>query len=268
MVIATWNVNSVRARLEHLLRYLPKRGPDVLCLQELKVQEPDFPAEPLAELGYRAAVAGQKTYNGVAVLTRAPAGDPVVGFPHLPPDHPLNEQRRLLAVTVAGVRVVSAYLPNGEAVGSDKYAYKLAFFAELRRYLAAEVVARPHLVLAGDFNVAPEDRDLYDPEGWAGGVLCSPPERAALEAIRALGLVDCLRRHCPEAGVYTWWDYRGGAYWKNQGLRIDHLWATSALAAACTAAGVDRSPRQWTKPSDHAPLWAEFAVPPPVEEAP
>ncbi|MHB8765868.1 MAG: exodeoxyribonuclease III [Deferrisomatales bacterium] len=259
MLIATWNVNSIRARLEHLLRYLGDRQPDVLCLQELKGQDADFPFEPLAQAGYRAAVAGQKTYNGVAVLAREEPEDPVVGLPHLPADHPLNEQRRLLAVTVSGVRIVSAYLPNGEAVGSDKFAYKLAFFGELRAYLAAEAPRRGELLVAGDFNVAPEDRDVYDPGAWEGRVLCSEPERAALAALRSAGFVDCVRRHHEEGGVYSWWDYRGGAFWKGRGLRIDHLWATPALAARCTAAGVDLSPRKWQKPSDHAPVWAEFA---------
>jgi len=257
--IATWNVNSVRARLDHVLRWLDRAKPDVLCLQELKVQDADFPAESLREAGYLAAVAGQKTYNGVAVLAREEPRDAVLGLAHLPADHPLNEQKRLLAVTVGGVRVLSAYLPNGEAVGSEKYAYKLAFFRELRAYLDREYAAANPLVLCGDFNVAAEDRDVYDPQAWEGSVLCSAPERAALEDLRAFGFADCFRKHHQEAGRYSWWDYRGGAYWKNQGLRIDHLWATPNLAERCTASGVDESPRKWKKPSDHAPVWAEFA---------
>ncbi len=262
MVVATWNVNSIRARLEHVLRYLDQRQPDVLCLQELKVQDPDFPREPFEERGLHLAVAGQKAYNGVAVVATQPVEDVRVGLPHLPDDHPLNAQRRLVAATVGGVRVISAYLPNGEAVGSDKYAYKLSFFAELGEHLARDHRPDDPLVLAGDFNVAPDDRDVYDPEGWAGRVLVSEAERRALEALRSFGFVDCLRKHHDEPGVYTWWDYRGGAYWKNRGLRIDHLWATPPLADRCTDSGVDRSPRQWKRPSDHAPLWARFDTAP------
>jgi len=257
--IATWNVNSVRARLDHVLRWLDRAKPDVLCLQELKVQEADFPFEPLREAGYFAAVAGQKTYNGVAVLAREEPRDPVIGFAHLPAEHPLNEQRRLLAATVGGVRVVSAYLPNGEAVGSEKYVYKLEFFRELRAYLDQRCVPADPLVLCGDFNVAAEPRDVYDFAAWEGSVLFSEPERTALEELRAFGFVDCFRRHHDEEGRYSWWDYRGGAYWKNRGLRIDHLWATPGLADRCTASDVDESPRKWKKPSDHAPVWAEFA---------
>lgn len=256
--IATWNVNSVRARLDHLLRWLDRARPDVLCLQELKVQDADFPFDPLRESGYFAAVAGQKTYNGVAVLARHEPADSVVGLTHLPSDHPLNAQRRLLAATVGGVRVISAYLPNGEAVGSEKFAFKLAFFRELRAYLDRECSPEAPVILCGDFNVAPEARDVYDPEGWEGSVLCSAPERAALEELRTFGFTDCFRRHHEEGGRYSWWDYRGGGYWKNQGLRIDHLWATPPLAARCTASDVDETPRKWKKPSDHAPVWAEF----------
>lgn len=259
MILATWNVNSVRARVEHILKYLGRQPVDVLCLQELKVRDEEFPREPFQDAGFAAAVAGQKTYNGVAVLARTELENPIVGLPHLAPDHPLNQQRRLLAVTVQGVRVISAYLPNGEAVGSDKYAFKLAFLAELRTYLAAEAKRHSRLCLAGDFNVAAEDRDVYDPAAWQGRVLCSAPERAALEALRGVGFEDCFRRHHDQGELYSWWDYRGGAFWKNLGLRIDHLWATPALATVCTACEIDLSPRKWPKPSDHAPVRARFA---------
>jgi exodeoxyribonuclease III len=262
MKIATWNVNSIRARLEHVLRWLDLAKPDVLCLQELKVQDADFPAGALREAGYFAAVAGQKTYNGVAVLAREEPRDPVVGLTHLPGDHPLNTQRRLLAATVGGIRVISAYLPNGEAVGSQKFAYKLEFFRELRAYLDRTRAPADPVVLCGDFNVAPEPRDVHDPGAWEGSVLFSRPEREALEALRAFGFTDCFRRHHEEGGRYTWWDYRGGAYWKNQGLRIDHLWATDGLAQRCTASDVDEGPRKWKKPSDHAPVWAELETEP------
>ena len=258
MIIATWNVNSVRARLDHLLRYLERQPVDVLCLQELKAQDVDFPGEPLEDAGFIPAVAGQKAYNGVAVLARTEPSEPVVGLPHLPTDHPLNAQKRLLAATIGEVRVISAYLPNGEAVGTDKYAFKLEFFAELRTYLEAEATRHPKLCIVGDFNVAADSRDVYDPEAWAGRILCSDLEREALEALRAVGFVDCFRKHHDEGELYSWWDYRGGAFWKNRGLRIDHVWATPALAQQCTACEVDLSPRKWKKPSDHAPVRAVF----------
>jgi exodeoxyribonuclease-3 len=258
--IATWNVNSVRARLDHVVRWLHMRQPDVLCLQELKVSDESFPREAFEEAGYCANVTGQKTHNGVAVLARVPPENPVVGFPHLGEDHPLNGERRLLATTVDGTRVISAYLPNGESVGSEKYSFKLAFFLELRSYLNRDYSPDDALILAGDFNVAPEERDVYDPEAWEGRVLFSSAERDALDRLRAFGLEDCLRRHHPEGGLYSWWDYRGGAFWKGRGLRIDHLWATEPLAAACTSCEIDVSPRKWKRPSDHAPVWAEFAL--------
>ncbi|GAB6061786.1 exodeoxyribonuclease III [Deferrisoma palaeochoriense] len=258
LVLATWNVNSLRARLEHVLRYWDRRRPDVLCLQEIKVEDDAFPREPFEERGIRVAVAGQKGYHGVAVLSRLPLADPVVGFPHLSDDHPLNRERRLLAVTVEGLRVISVYAPNGEAVGSEKFGYKLAFFEALREYLDREFTPGDELVLAGDFNVAPEPQDVYDPASWEGRVLFSQPEREALRRLREFGLEDCLRRLHPGEEMYTWWDYRGGAFWKNQGLRIDHVLATPPVADRCTQAGVDLSPRRWKRPSDHAPVWVAF----------
>jgi len=256
--IATWNVNSIRARLEHVLRWVERSRPDVLCLQELKVREADFPAEAFVAAGYRCAVAGQKTYNGVAVLAREEPVDAATGLGHLPAEHPLNVQARLLAVSVGGIRVISAYLPNGEAVGSEKYSYKLSFFRELREFLDRCFTPEAPVILAGDFNVAAEARDVYDPDAWEGRVLFSAPEREALEALRSFGFVDCFRKHHDEGGRFSWWDYRGGAFWKNLGLRIDHLWATRPLAASCVACDIDVSPRRWKRPSDHAPVWADF----------
>lgn len=259
MKIATWNVNSIRARLPHVIRWLDEQSPDVLCLQELKTPDEEFPRAAFEALGYACAVAGQKTYNGVAVLSRAAAADVVVGLPHLPAGHELNRQRRLLAATVAGVRVISAYLPNGgEAVGSEKFAFKLEFFRELLRYLEGSFTPSQALCLCGDFNVAPEAIDVYDPEAWEGQVLCSEEERAALVRARSFGLEDCFRRHHPEGGRYSWWDYRMKAFQRKMGLRIDHIWATPALADRCTAADIDKEPRKWERPSDHAPVWAEF----------
>ncbi len=258
MRIATWNVNSIRARLEHVLRWVERSRPDVLCLQELKVREADFPAEAFVAAGYRCAVAGQKTYNGVAVLAREEPVDAATGLGHLPAEHPLNVQARLLAVSVGGIRVISAYLPNGEAVGSEKYSYKLSFFRELREFLDRCFTPEAPVILAGDFNVAAEARDVYDPDAWEGRVLFSAPERQALEALRSFGFVDCFRKHHDEGGRFSWWDYRGGGFWKNLGLRIDHLWATQPLATRCAACDIDVSPRRWKRPSDHAPVWADF----------
>lgn len=260
MIVATWNVNSVRARLDHVMRYLDRFRPDVLCLQELKVTEEDFPHQAIEQQGYHVSMAGQKTYNGVAILARRPPEDPVVGLAHLPGEHPLNAQRRLLAATVQGVRILSAYLPNGQAIGSEKYEFKLAFLRELREYLDRNFQGEGEICLVGDFNVAPEDRDVHDPAIWEGRVLCSDAERRALEHIRVFGFTDCLRLHHVDGGLYTWWDYRGGAFWKNRGLRIDHVWATPSLAARCTACEVDLSPRKWQKPSDHAPVRAVFGA--------
>ncbi len=258
MVIATWNVNSIRTRLEHVLRYWEARRPDVLCLQEIKVEDDAFPRGPFEERGLHVAVAGQKAYNGVAIVSSRPLGNITVGFPHLPPDHPLNAQRRLVAATVGGVRIFTVYVPNGEAVGSPRFEYKLAFLNELRVLFDREHTPSDPLVVAGDFNVAPEPRDVHDPPAWEGRVLFSEPERRALEGVRAFGFTDCFRKHHGEGGRYSWWDYRGGAFWKNQGLRIDHIWATPPVAERCTASDIDVSPRRWKRPSDHAPVWAAF----------
>ncbi len=258
MVIATWNVNSIRARLDHVVRYWEDRRPDVLCLQELKVEDRAFPRGPFEDRGLHLAVAGERAYNGVAIVARRPLENVVVGFPHLPREHPLNAQRRLIGATVQGVRVYSVYVPNGEAVGSPGFGYKLAFLGELRALFDREHQPSEAVVVAGDFNVAPEPRDVYDPAAWEGRVLFSEPERRALEAVRAFGFTDCFRRHHPEPGRYSWWDYRRGAFWKNQGLRIDHVWATGPVAARCRASDIDVSPRRWKRPSDHAPVWAAF----------
>jgi exodeoxyribonuclease-3 len=256
--IATWNVNSIRARLPHVLRWLGDQRPDALCLQELKVADEEFPREEVEAAGYRCAVAGQKTYNGVAILSLEEPRDVVVGLAHLPGGHPLNTQRRLLASTIGGVRVISAYLPNGEAVGSEKFAFKLDFFRELREYLGRELSSGRPLCLCGDFNVAPEPIDVYDPPAWEGQVLFSGQERAALAEVRALGFEDCFRRHHAEGGRYSWWDYRMKAFQRKMGLRIDHIWATAPFAGRCTASDIDVEPRRWGRPSDHAPVWAEF----------
>ena len=253
MKIASWNVNSLKVRLPHLEEWLKLAQPDVVGLQETKLEDKAFPVDAIAALGYRCLYSGQKTYNGVAVLARQAPVDPVVAIPGF-----ADEQRRVLAVTVGEVRVVNLYVVNGQAVGSDKYAYKLEWMRAVAQWLRAEQSRHPALVVLGDFNVAPEDRDVHDPEAWRDQVLCSAPERAALRAITDLGLADTFRLFEPGAGHYSWWDYRQAAFRRNLGLRIDLVLASAALRARCRGAGIDRAPRTWDRPSDHAPVWAEF----------
>ena len=254
MKIATWNVNSVRVRLAQVLDWLARHTPDVLCIQETKVIDADFPAAEFGAAGYHAVFTGQKTYNGVATLTRLPAGEVVTEAVGLDAG-----QRRFLAATIAGVRVVNVYVPNGERVGSAKYAYKLEWLQALGDWLTAELKRHERLALVGDFNIAPEDRDVYEPKLWRNQVLFSEPEREALAKLLALGLVDLFRRFTPDAGHYTWWDYRAGAFRRNQGLRIDHILASPLLAARAKSCVIDREPRGREKPSDHAPVVAELA---------
>ena len=250
--IATWNVNSVRARLPRVLAWLERQRPDVVCLQETKVVDEDFPAAEIAAVGYHAVVFGQKTYNGVAILSRQEPSHVVRGLP----DDEADAERRLVAATVGGVRIVDVYAPNGGKVGSDKYAFKLDWFRRLRSWLDAECDAATDLLICGDFNVAPDDRDVYDPEAWRGQILCSEPEREALRGLTAWGLADGLRLHRQEGGLYTWWDYRAGAFHRGWGLRIDHVLLTRSLASRCTAVEIDRAERKGEKPSDHAPVIA------------
>lgn len=253
MKIASWNVNSLKVRLPHLEEWLKLAQPDIVGLQETKLEDKAFPVDAIAALGYRCLYSGQKTYNGVAVLARQAPADPVAAIPGF-----ADEQRRVLAVTVGEVRVVNLYVVNGQAVGSDKYAYKLEWMRAVAQWLRAEQARHPALVVLGDFNVAPEDRDVHDPETWRDQVLCSAPERAALRAITDLGLADTFRLFEPGAGHYSWWDYRQAAFRRNLGLRIDLVLASAALRARCRGAGIDRAPRTWDRPSDHAPVWAEF----------
>ncbi|KAA0253862.1 exodeoxyribonuclease III [Acidobacteria bacterium ACD] len=253
MRIATWNVNSVKARRERLLAFLARHRPDVVCLQELKTEEPGFPREEVLAAGYHAAVLGQKTYNGVAVLTREEPAAVSTGFG----DGGDETQARFVAVDVAGLRVASAYVPNGQTVGSEKWAYKLEWLARLRGW--AERQAGAPLVLCGDFNVAPEDRDAANPAAWEGTVLCHEQVRAAFGRLLDLGLADAVRLHHPEGGLFTWWDYRQLAFPKNDGLRIDHVLLSEALVPRCAAARVDRDERKGKLPSDHAPVLVELS---------
>lgn len=255
MKIATWNVNSLNVRLPHVLEWLSSAEPDVLVLQEIKQVTEKFATEAFAELGYNAVANGQKTYNGVALISRSEATDQVTDFPGFE-----DPQRRILVATIDGVRVVNLYIPNGHSVGSEKYEYKLQWLAALEQFLAAELKVHHKLVVLGDFNIAPDDRDVYDPEKWGEGILCSPPERAALANLIKLGLADVFRQFEQPEKTFSWWDYRAAGFRRNAGLRIDLILATDALATACKASYVDREPRTWERPSDHTPVVAEFSV--------
>ncbi len=253
MKLATWNVNSVKVRLPQLLAWLAAARPDVLCLQELKTEAAGFPLAALEAAGYACAVNGQRTYNGVALLARSPLADAAPDIPGF-----ADEQRRVIAATVQDLRVICVYCPNGQAIGSEKYTYKLRWFAALRDYLRAELASHPRLAVAGDFNVAPEDRDVHDPKAWDGQVHVSEPERAAWRALLELGLKDSFRLFPQPDKTYTWWDYRMVAFRRNAGLRIDHILLSEALARDCIAAGVDKDPRRLERPSDHAPALVEL----------
>jgi exodeoxyribonuclease-3 len=251
--VATWNVNSLRVRVPHLSAWLESTPIDVLALQETKLTDAEFPAGELAALGLTGVWHGQKTYNGVALLARQPVSEVLKGMPGF-----ADEQARVVAATVAGIRIVDVYVPNGQSVGSEKYAYKLRWLAALRDFLKGEIARHPELLLLGDCNIAPEDRDVHDPKAWEGQVLVSPAERAALGEVCALGLEDLFRRFEQAERSFSWWDYRAAAYRRNAGLRIDLILATPALAARCTACDIDRAPRGWERPSDHTPVIATF----------
>ena len=256
MKIASWNVNSLNVRLPHLEQWLQDAAPDVVGLQETKLEDNRFPDAVLAGLGYRSVFAGQKTYNGVALLARGRAIDDVqVGIPGF--DDP---QQRVITATVDGVRVVNLYVVNGQDVGTEKYAYKLRWLAAVRDWLAAEHAAHPRLVVVGDFNIAPDDRDVHDPATWNGDhILTSDAERAALVALQALGLHDAFRLHHADGGRFSWWDYRQAGFRRDLGLRIDLTLVSDALRDAAVDADIDREPRTWERPSDHAPAWVRLA---------
>ncbi len=255
MRIASWNVNSLNVRLPHLEEWLKLRAPDVVALQETKLEDARFPDAVLAGLGYRSVFAGQKTYNGVAILSREAATDVQVGIPGFN-----DEQRRVIAATVNGVRVVDLYVVNGQDVGTEKYDYKLRWLDAVHGWLADEIRRHPDLVVLGDFNIAPDERDVHDPIVWNDDcILTSTAERAALRRIVDLGLHDSFRLHCAEGGQFSWWDYRAAGFRRNLGLRIDLVLVSDALRARCRAAAIDREPRTWERPSDHAPVWIELA---------
>jgi exodeoxyribonuclease-3 len=255
MKIATWNVNSLNVRLPHVLEWLASASPDILVLQEIKQVTEAFSAGAFAQIGYQGVASGQKTYNGVAVLSRSRANDIVTDFPGFE-----DPQRRILAATIGGVRVINLYVPNGSSVGSEKYDYKLGWLSALKGFLEGELRNHEKLVVLGDFNIAPEDRDVYDAEKWGDDILCSPPERQALGELIDLGLSDVYRQFDQPENTFSWWDYRAAGFRRNAGLRIDLILASDALAKACAASYIDREPRTWERPSDHTPVIAEFSI--------
>ena len=255
MKIATWNVNSLRVRLGHVLDWLAAEQPDVCCLQETKLTDENFPADALRAAGYQAVYAGQRTYNGVAILSRTAPADVVTDLPGLE-----DPQRRVLAATLGPVRVLNLYVPNGQEVGSDKYAYKMHWLEKLQDYVTAQLEQYPNLVVVGDFNIAPGPEDVHDPQVWEGKVLFSEPERAAFQALLDSGLKDSFRKFDQEPGTFSWWDYRAAAFRRNLGLRIDHILCSRPMYDRLAECVVDKAPRQWERPSDHAPVVARFEL--------
>jgi len=254
MRIATWNVNSLKVRLPHLLDWLAEAQPDAACLQETKTEDANFPRAELRAAGYEAVYCGQKAYNGVAILARSTPTEVQHGIPHFPDD-----PKRVIAATVDDARIVCLYAPNGQAPGTDKYAYKLRWYAALAAWLRQELARHPRLAVLGDLNVAPEDRDVHDPKRWEGQIHCSAPERAALREVLALGLADAFRLFEQPDKEFTWWDYRLAAFQRNWGLRIDQILLSPELARRCVGCRIDKGPRRRERPSDHAPVIAELA---------
>ncbi len=254
MKIASWNVNSLKVRLEQVLDWCESAWPDLLALQETKLKDENFPAAEIEAAGYHAVYSGQPTYNGVAILSGRGAPEDVVTDPPGVPD----EQRRIIAATVAGVRLINLYVVNGQAVGTDKYDYKLDWLSRVTEFIAGEMQRHEHVAVVGDFNIAPEPADVHDPEKWEGKVLFSEPERRALKRIMDLGLEDSFRLFDQPEASFSWWDYRAAAFRRGMGLRIDLVLVSRSLAKRCTAAGIDVEPRRLERPSDHAPVWAEF----------
>ncbi len=255
MKIATWNVNSLKVRLPQVLDWLAVAQPDILCLQETKMTDENFPFAEIEATGYRVVFSGQKTYNGVAIISKQPTQDVLTDIPGL--DDP---QRRILAATIDGVRVLNLYVVNGQEVGSEKYAWKLEWLARVTDYIKDQLKHNERFVVLGDFNIAPEDRDVHDPEAWHERILCSTPEREALQRIQDLGLVDTFRLFEQEEASFSWWDYRAAAFRRNRGLRIDLVLANRGLADHCSTCSIDKEPRRLERPSDHTPVLAEFDI--------
>lgn len=253
MKIASWNVNSLKVRLPHVLQWLEENQPDVLGLQELKMESKVFPIEALLEAGYHACFSGQKTYNGVALLSKVEPQNVTIQMPNF-----VDEQQRVISATIDGVRIVNVYVPNGQSVDSDKYNYKLSWLEGLQAFLSKELEQYPDLVIMGDFNIAPEDKDVHDPLAWDGHVLVSGPERAAWRSLLDLGLSDSFRLFEQDDKLYSWWDYRNLAFRRNKGLRIDHLLVSDGLKEKCVKSYIDKAPRKLERPSDHAPVVCEL----------
>lgn len=254
MKLATWNVNSLKVRLPQVLQWLADNPIDVLCLQETKTVDEKFPQAEIEAAGYQVVFSGQKTYNGVAILSKHPMTDVVRNNPLF-----ADEQQRLIAATIAGIRVICAYVPNGQAVDSDKYQYKLSWLAGLQQWLTLELAAHPKLALLGDYNIAPTDRDVHDPAAWVGQVLVSPPERDAFAQLLALPMIDAFRMFEQPDKLFSWWDYRQMGFRRNAGMRIDHILLSAPLAPSCISCVIDKVPRKWEQPSDHTPVIASLA---------
>jgi len=268
MRIATWNVNSVRTRLEQVTAWLAREQPEVLCLQETKVTDDLFPRQAIEDLGYQLALSGQKAYNGVAIASRLPLEDVQIGFDALlgPEASDLSEQKRVISALIDGVRVLNLYVPNGSSLTSDKYTYKLQWLACLKRYLAAQEQQGDPLCMVGDFNIGPEARDLHDPERLSGGIMASEPERDALRELLGDRLGDAFRQFEPGSGHWSWWDYRTGAWETDRGWRIDHIYLCEQLQACATGCVIHRDQRGNPQPSDHAPVVVNLAWPPADDE--
>lgn len=256
MKLVTWNINSIRARTQRLVGWLDANRPDVVCLQETKVEDAQFPLEAVEKLGYRAVMFGQKSYNGVAILSTAEITDVTRGFG----DDPADDEARVIAGTTHGIRVVDVYVPNGQDLTSDRYPYKLAWYGRLRAFLERTASPDQPVVVCGDMNVTADDRDVWSPDAWKGQIHCSAPEREALAGMRGWGLDDVFRVLRPDGGVWSWWDYRGVSFFKDQGLRIDHILTTKVLTAKCTSCVIDRAARKGQDASDHAPVVATFGL--------
>ena len=254
MKISTWNVNSLKVRLEHVCQWNESHAADVICLQETKTVDENFPVEALTQAGFSMSYFGQKTYNGVAILARGELSDVVQGIPGY--DDP---QRRVLTATVDGVRIIDVYVPNGQAVGSEKYDYKLEWLGHLTRYIEQELANHAKLAVLGDFNIAPADEDVHDPDLWEGKILCSTPERDKFNELIGLGLSDAFRLFDQPERSFSWWDYRAAGFRRDLGLRIDHILISDELRDSCTGCHIDKEPRKWERPSDHTPVVAEFA---------
>ena len=270
MRIASWNVNSVRTRLDQVLTWLKQAQPDVLCLQETKVADELFPHAAFEELGYSCAISGQKAYNGVALISRLPIEDEQIGFTALLPNDPeasaLSDQKRVISALIEGVRVLNLYVPNGSSLSSEKYPYKLQWLGCLKRYLEVQEAQADPLCMVGDFNIGPEACDLHDPERLTGGIMASAPERQALQAALAGRLTDAFRVFEPASGHWSWWDYRSGAWDRDQGWRIDHIYLSEDLLSCATGCVIDKAPRGNTQPSDHTPVVVNLIWPPEENE--